>query len=131
MWNKKLESIYNKKYIRILNVNYKEFKEVWKCEFMKLLNFFENELNIVRSKEDIERRLFTCYSNVKARNLYNFYLSLVMDGYRVVKKRTAKSVFYRNVKSLKDVNIDINQKYKLDLERQIVDFDPFNFKEIV
>lgn len=128
---KKLESLYNKKYVRILNVNYKELKEVWKCEFMKLLNFFENDLSIVRSKEDIERRLFSCYSSVKARNLYNFYLSLILDGYRIVKKRTSKSTFYRNIKDLKDVNIDINQKYKLDLERKIVDFDPFTYKEVV
>ena len=92
---------------------------------------FECDLNIVRSKEDIERRLFTCYSSVKARNLYNFYLSLVVDGYRVVKKRTSKSSFYRNVKDLKSVNIDINQKYKLDLEREIIDFNPFEYKEVV
>ena len=128
---KRLESLYLKKYVRILSVNYKELKEIWKCEFMKLLNFFESDLNIVRSKEDIERRLFTCYSSVKARNLYNFYLSLVVDGYRVVKKRTSKSSFYRNVKDLKSVNIDINQKYKLDLEREIIDFNPFEYKEVV
>lgn len=128
---KMLESIYNKKYIRILNVNYKELKEVWKCEFMKLLNFFESDLNVVRDKEGVEQRLFSCYSSVKATNLYNFYLSIILDGYRIVKKRTSKSTFYRNIKCLKDVNIDINQKFKLNLERKVVDFDPFTYKEVV
>lgn len=128
---KKLELIFNKKYVRILSVSYNDLKEIWKCDFMKLLNFFESDLSVVREKEDIERRLFTCYTTVRARNLYNFYLTLVVDGVRVVKARTSKSVFYRNINDLKAVNIDINQKFKLNLERDVIDFNPFSWEEVV
>lgn len=128
---KKLEDYFNKKYIRIRNVSYKDLKEIWKCDFMKLLNFFESDLNIVKNKEDVERRLFTCYSEKRARNLYNFYLSIIVDGYRTVKNRTGRSVFYNNVKDLKSANIDLTQKYKVNLERTIIDFNPFEYKEVI
>lgn len=130
---KKLESMYNKKYVRVRNVTYKELKEVWREEFMKILNFFENELTIVRTKEEIERRIYTAYSNneKKARILYNFYTSIMLDGIKNVKARTPKTTYYTNIKLLKELNIDLSQRYKLTLDNTIVDFNPFEWKEVV
>lgn len=127
---KKLEGIYDKKYIRIRNVNYKDLRNVWSDEFMKLLKFFESDLTIVKNKEDIKNRLFTCYSQAKANNLYSFYSSIMLDGIREVKKFTSKSTFYRNVKALKDVNIDLSQRYKLTLKDETIDFNPFEWEEV-
>lgn len=130
---KKLESIYNKKYIRVRNVNYKDLKDIWSVEFMKLLKFFDSDLTIVRTKEEIERRIYTAYANNenKARILYNFYTSIVLDGIKTVKERTPARTYYRNIKLLKDLNIDLSQKYKLVEENEIVDFNPFEWKEVV
>ena len=50
---KKLKDYYNTNYIRILNVNYKELKEIWRCEFMKLLKMFDINLKIIRDKKEI------------------------------------------------------------------------------
>lgn len=128
---KKLEDIYNKKYIRIKNVNYEYLKRVWSEEFMKLLKFFESDLTIVRSKEDIERRLNTCYGNIRGRTLYNFYTSIMVDGLRIVKARTSHNVYYKNIRDLKSANVDLSQRYKLTLENDIIDFNPFEWKEVV
>lgn len=127
---KELEKIYNKKYIRVRNVRYKDLKDVWSDEFMKLLNFFESELTIVKNKEDIRNRLLTVYGKIKGNNLYSFYSSIMLDGIREVKKNTSRPTYYRNIKLLKDVNIDLSQKYKLTTEREIIDFNPFEWKEV-
>lgn len=128
---KKLESIYCKKYIRVRNVSYNDFYEVWKCEFMKLLNMFESDLTIVRNKEDIKRRLYTCYSERRASVLYAFYSSIILDGITEVKKTVPKRTYYRYIKDLKAVNIDLSQKYTVSAERDTVDFNPFEWKEVV
>lgn len=130
---KKLEDIYNKKYIRVKNVKYEDLRKVWENEFMKLLNFFESDLTIVKNKEDIERRIYTVYANNenKARILYTFYSSIVLDGIKTVKARTPKSTYYRNIKILKELNIDLTQKYTIKAERDTIDFNPFCYKEVV
>ena len=100
---------------------------------IQLLSFFESDLTIVRNKEDIERRINTVYSNNlnKARILYNFYSSIVLDGEKIVKSRTPDSTFYRNMKLLKELNIDFSQKYSIRAERETIDFNPFSCKEVV
>ena len=128
---KKLKDYYNTNYIRILNINYKDLKEIWKCEFMKLLKMFDNNLKIIRDKKEIEKRLYTLYTDRKASILYNFYLSIMVDGLRNVKSRTRKSTYYRNISELKKANIDFSQTYKIDLQKQIIEFNPFNYKEVV
>lgn len=130
---KKLESIYNKKYIRVDSIVYEELKKVWSDEFMKLLNFFESDLTIVRNKEDVERRIYTKYSNNenKARILYNFYSSIILDGIDTVKNRTPSRTYYRNIKLLKELNIDLSQRYTIKVERDVVDFNPFEWKEVI
>ena len=128
---KKLVSLYNKKYIRIRNINYNELKKVWCDEFMKLLKLYDSDLKIVRSKQDVEDRLFSLYVSQKARRLYNFYLSIVIDGFEIVKKRTSKNVFYKNIRDLKNASIDFSQKLNLDFENTIIDFNPFEYKEVI
>ena len=128
---KKLEDIYKTNYIRIKKVNYEDLRNVWSEEFMRLLKFFESDLTIVKNKDDIRNRLIFVFGNTKGNNLYAFYSSLMLDGYTEVKKNTSKTAFYRKIKDLTSVNIDISQKYKLNLENDIVDFNPFEWKEVV
>ena len=128
---KKLQDYYNKSFIRIINVRYKDLKEIWCDEFMKLLKLYKNDLKIVRNKKDIEKRLYSLYTPVRARNLYNFYTSIMVDGLREVRNRSSKTVYYKNIKDLRNANIDLSQKYKLTLESKIIEFNPFEWKEVV
>lgn len=128
---KKLQDIYNKKYIRVRNINYKDLRKVWSDEFMKILNMFESDLTIVKNKEDIKRRIYTCYKERKANILYNFYCSIMLDGIREVKKSIPNRTYYRYIKDLKSINVDLSQKYKLTIDNDIVDFNPFEWKEVV
>ena len=107
-----------------------ELKEIWKCEFMKLLKIFESDLKVIRNKNDIKTRLYTIYKGRKANVLYNFYLSIMLDGLREVKKSTTKSTYYRNVQELKSAKIDFSQKYTV-LENKIIQFNPFEFEEVI
>ena len=128
---KKLESIYNKKYIRINEVNYKDLKQIWSDEFMKLLKLFESDLYIVRKKEDIKKRLYSLYTTRQANLLYNFYICYVSDGAKDVKTRFSKPTFYRYVKLLKEAGVDLSQKYTLELVDDYVYFNPFEAQEVL
>ena len=128
---KKLVSMYNNNYIRVRNIMYKDLKNIWSDEFMKLLKLYESDLKIVRSREEVESRLYTIYGNVKGRRLYNFYLSLIIDGLDIVKARTSKNVYYTNIRNLKNAGIDFSQKINIDFEDSIIDFNPFFYEEVV
>ena len=128
---KKLVSIYDNKYVRVRNVSYKDLKKIWCDEFMKLLKIFDNDLKKVRSKEKVEKRLNDVFGNLKGSRLYNFYLSIIIDGLDTVRKRTKKSVYYRNIADLKSANIDFSQKIDIDFDDCLIDFDPFSWKEVV
>lgn len=136
---KKLSNYYNKRYIRILNTRYEDFKEIWSEEFMKLLKIFDSDLMKVKSKKEVERRLKTIYPNKednncmskKANILYNFYLSIMVDGLRNVRERTTKSTYYRNIKELKSANIDFSQNMDLDFNEIVFKFNPFEWEEVV
>lgn len=128
---KKLESIYNNKYIRLKNVDYNTLKSVWGEEFMKLLKMFENDLYIVYKKEDIKERLYNLYSNRQASSLYNFYICLMADGYKDLKLRYPKNTFYRYIRSLKQAGIDLSQKYTLNLVENYIYFNPFLEEEVL
>ena len=136
---KKLINYYNKKYIRILNTRYEDFKNIWSEEFMKLLKIFDSDLMKVNSKKEVERRLKTIYPNKdsnncmskKASTLYNFYLSIMVDGLRNVKSRTTKSTYYRNIRELKSANIDFSQNMDLDFNEIVFKFNPFEWEEVV
>lgn len=128
---KKLVSMYNNNYIRVRNIMYKDLKNIWSEEFMKLLKLYESDLKIVRSREEVERRLYTFYGNVKGRRLYNFYLSLIIDGLDIVKARTSKNVYYTNIRNLKSAGVDFSQNLNIDLESNIVNFNPFCYEEVI
>ena len=136
---KKLINYYNKKYIRILNTRYEDFKNIWSEEFMKLLKIFDSDLMKVNSKKEVERRLKTIYPNKDSNNcmskkasaLYNFYLSIMVDGLRNVKRRTTKSTYYRNIRELKSANIDFSQNMDLDFNEIVFKFNPFEWEEVV
>ncbi len=128
---KKLTDMYNSKFIRVRNIKYDELKKVWCSEFMKLLKLFESDLKIVSDKKAIEKRLYTLYKRQKASRLYNFYMSIMVDGLKDVKKRTSKSTYYDNISELKKSGIDFSQKYKVNLEKDTIEFNPFEYKEVV
>lgn len=128
---KKLEMLYNTKYIRVRNINYNELKQVWRDEFMKLLKYYDNELTIVREREQVKNRLYTFYGETKGKNLYDFYCSLIIDGLLVVKDNMSKPSYYRKIKLLKDVGIDFSQKLDIIDSNFFIDFNPFVFEEVV
>ena len=127
---KKLENVYNKKYIRLRNIMYKDLKNVWSEEFMKLLKFYDSELTVIRDREKVKNRLYTFYGETKGKNLYDFFCSLIIDGIVVVKNNMAKPSYYRKTKLLKDVGIDFSQKLDIQ-ENSFIDFNPFTFEEVV
>ena len=128
---KKLKDIYKNSYVRVRNVRYLDLREVWKVEFMKLIKMFDNDLNIVRDREEIKRRLYAFYIEKKAFRLYNFYSMIVLNGVQAVKDMTNSSTFYRNIADLKAVGIDVNQRYEVNLVDNYVCFNPFTAQEVV
>jgi len=129
---KMLEKIYNCKHIKIIDIKNEKLRNIWSDEFMKLLKFVKNDLEIVRNREKVFERLTKYYNNIRAINLYNFYLMCKTDGVDNVKKRVSKATYYRNIKCLIDLNIDLSQKYDLiEYDNNIIDFNPFEFKEVV
>lgn len=128
---KKLEQEYKKKYIRVKEINYRELEKIWRDEFMKMIRLFEKDMEVVRKKQDVERRLKTLYKEAKAVRLYNFYLSIMVDGLENVKNKTNKSSFYDNIKALKDANIDFSQSTNINFDEHFIDFDPFSYPEVI
>lgn len=123
---KKLKSIYGTNFIRIQNLNYKEFENVWCEEFMKILKFDMSEIKKVRKKESVLNRLQTVYENRKANELYNFYLAIKVDGEKAIKNNMSKATFYRKRKELKDAGIDFTGCFKIyEEETSIIEFNPF------
>lgn len=126
---KKLVQIYNKKNICVLDVSYYDLKKVWSDEFMKLLNFIKNDLEIVRGREAVLERLKSLYKPRLVNVLYNFYCSIQLNGIDNVKSFMSESSYYRNLKYLKEASIDFSQTYKVQ-ECSIFNFNPFNAKEV-
>lgn len=123
---KKLKSIYGTNFIRVQNLSYEEFKNVWCEEFMKILKFDVNEMKKVKQKESVKERLQTIYNNRKSSELYNFYLAIKVDGEKAIKDNMSKSSFYRKRKELKDAGIDFTGCFKIyEEEASIIDFNPF------
>lgn len=117
-------------YIKIIDVNYDILKDVWSNEFMKLLKFIKNDLDVVRSREDIYNRLSTFYKPCVANRLFNFYCNIQLNGLVDVKEKTPKRSYYRYIKQLKESKIDFSQSYKVE-EKEMFYFNPFEAKEVV
>lgn len=96
---------------------------------MKLLKLVENNLKVVRGREEVKERLNKLYKPSKASRLYNFYCAIQLNGLIDTKENTSKSVFYRNIEDLKNSNIDFSQSYKIE-EMELFYFNPFEFKEV-
>lgn len=128
---KMLKKIYNNdKHIKIINVKYNDLKNVWSEEFMKVLQFIKNDLDIVRGREEVFKRLNDLYKSSKANLLYNFYCAIQLNGLKDIKNSMSRPTYYRNIKELKQAKIDFSQSYKVE-ESQIFNFNPFEYKEVV
>ena len=134
---RKLSDLYRKLYqkevknLKVLDFNYNELKEVWKCEFMKLLKMYESDLKIVSEEEAVKARLITLYGSVRGDRLFDFFMRLKVQGRDVVKKDVSKSKYYRNISLLSEAGVDFSQKYDIDLTNEIIDFNPFEWKEVI
>ena len=126
---KKLVKLYNKKHIKILDINYNDLKDVWRDEFMKLLNVIDKDLKIVRGREEVKERLRDLYKPTKASRLYNFYCALQLNGEIDTRESMSPRTYQRNIKELKEAKIDFSQSYKIE-EIKIFYFNPFEAKEV-
>ena len=124
-----LVKLFNEKHIKIIDVNYTVLKNVWSEEFMKLLNIIERDLNIVRGRENVKKRLNDLYKPTKASRLYNFYCALQLNGQLDTKNSMSTRTYQRNVKELKNAKIDFSQSYKIE-EIELFYFNPFEAKEV-
>lgn len=132
---KKLMTIYNRKFLRLTLIKYDDLEKVWCEEFMKILKFDEKSIKRVRTKEEVRDRLMENYKNGKALRLYQFFITILNDGYEVVKNEVSSSTFYRNIDDLKSAGVDFSQSNFSDIATvdfdNIIDFDPFTWKEVV
>ncbi len=128
---KMLLKLFNNKFnhIKLLDLNYDILKKVWSDEFMKLLQFIKNDLDIVYGREKVFKRLQEIYKPNKANLLYNFYCAIQLNGLADVKKNYSSSTYYRNIKELKKSKVYFGQSYKIQ-ENKIFYFNPFKSKEV-
>ena len=127
---KKLKQLFNNvEHIKIIDVNYEILRNVWSEEFMKIIKYVDNDMKIVRRREDVYQRLMDIFKPSKACRLYNFYCAIQLNGEDVVKNTTPKDTFYRNTKELKFAKIDFSQSYRVE-EEEIYYFNPFESKEV-
>ena len=96
---------------------------------MKLLQFIDSDLEIVRGREAVLKRLQATYKPRLVNVLYNFYSSIQLNGIQDVKRFMSSSSYYRNLNYLKQAGIDISQSYKVE-ELSYFSFNPFTFKEV-
>lgn len=67
---------------------------------------------------------------VNGNHLYDFYIGIITDGIDKVKANIPKSTYYRKTKKLKEANINISQKLKINFDDYIIDFNPFEYPEV-
>lgn len=135
---KKLQSIFEKKYIAKMrnlyckDFNYEMLEMIWCEEFMKVLKLNYNDMKKVSNKITVKNRIYKNYDNAYATSLYNFYLSLVVDGCKSVKSTTSKATYYRKIKELKDLGIDFtSNKISIVYSNKSDFIDVFHMKEVV
>lgn len=128
---RKLKKIFCKDYIRIYSVTYDEFKNIWYEEFSKFLKLLDNNLKIVRERKEVRERLNSLYKKTRAKNLFDFYLLILVQGLQTIKSDTNRSMYYKNISDLKRANIDFAQKLELDITNNIINFNPFDNEEVL
>lgn len=128
---RKLVYLYGKKFIRVCCVDYKELENIWVEEFKKLFKIIDNDLEIVQNREMIKQRLNEKYSRIRAKNLFNFYLLITVQGLSTIKANNNRSMYYKNLSDLRKAGIDFNQKLSVDLVEKNINFNPFSAQEIL
>lgn len=128
---KKLKTIFSKNYIRVYCISYNDLKRIWYDEFCKFYKLLEKDFKIVRKKEDVKERLNSLYKPVRAKNLFNFYLLILIQGLQNIKKDTNRSMYYKNISDLKKAGVDFSQKFDVDMTDNTINFNPFESKEIL
>lgn len=126
----KLKKLYQTNYVRINRVYYEDLKEIWKEEFQKFFKLIENDFSIIRNKEEVKRRLNSLFSPIRAKNLFDFYLLILLEGIQEIKRRTNKSTYYQNLAELRQANIDISQKFDVNMIDNRIEFNPFEAEEV-
>lgn len=119
----------NDSLVSVNSVNYDILKKVWSDEFMKLLKVIDKDLEIVRGRENVLKRLQSMYNPRLVNVLFNFYCSIQLNGLVDVKRFMSSSSFYRNLNYLKDARIDVSQSYKIE-EVEYFSFNPFMYDEV-
>ena len=120
--------------INNLSLGLDEDISLLKKKASKKLRISENEikdLKIVRKKEDVRERLNSLYKPVRAKNLFNFYLLILIQGLQNIKKDTNRSMYYKNISDLKKAGVDFSQKFDVDMTDNTINFNPFESKEIL
>lgn len=128
---RKLKYVFHKDYIRVNSISYTDLEKIWYNEFSKLLKLVNNDLTIINNRDLIKQRLYSMYKSVRAKNLYNFYLLILVQGLQTIKKDTNRSMYYKNISDLKNAGIDFSQKFNIDTKDNRIDFNPFESKEIL
>ena len=121
----------NLKNIQVKKVKYNDLKKIWSEEFMKILKFVNNDLSIVRGREEVFERLMQIYRPCKASRLFSFYCSLIILGQDNIFSKYSSSTYYRNISNIKNARIDFSQTIKFDDYDDIIYFNPFELKEVV
>ena len=116
--------------VKVIDINYYFLKDIWSDEFMKLLKFVKNDLNIVRGREDVYNRLISLFKPCVANRLYSFYCNIQLNGIDDVKSHTSESTYFRYINELENAKVDFSQSYKVQ-EHSIYYFNPFEAKEVV
>ena len=125
-----LVKVFKCKNIKIIDISYDFLRNIWSDEFMKLLKFIKNDLDIVKGREEVYNRLIAFYKPCVANRLYSFYCNIQLNGISEVKSHTNSRSYYRYIKDLENVGIDFSQSYKV-VECNIFYFNPFLEKEVV
>lgn len=135
---KKLQSMFEKKYTAKMknlyckDFDYSDFEKIWCDEFMKVLKVNYTDFKKVSNKLSVKNRIYKNYNDSYASSLYNFYLSLVIDGCKSVRNNTSKSTYYRKIKELKDLGIDfVSNKISIVYSNKSDFIDIFEMKEVV
>ncbi len=118
------------KHIKVIKIKYNDLKDIWSKEFMKILQFIKNDLEIVRGRQAVYERLNKLFKPSRANQLFYFYCSIQLNGLKDIKLGTSSSTYYRNMHDLKQSKIDFSQSYKIE-EKEIFYFNPFEYKEVV
>lgn len=126
----KLKNYFDCDYVRVYKLDYNSLKEIWNIEFTKFLKYINNDLEKIFDKDKVRTRLLTLYNNIRAKNLFQFYILILTQGINEVRKDYCKSSYYKNTNDLKRANIDFSQKYTIDYKENNVDFNPFECDEI-